>query len=99
MSYDRLNWYIFLLYFSNTIQKIKGNVILTGIIRRTYLNYRQRIRDLREDADKTQTQIADYLGTSQTMQVLSSLVRLYTWLHQCKNIAAIRFLTQKITNP
>lgn len=67
MSYDRLNWYIFLLYFSNTIQKIKGNVILTGIIRRTYLNYRQRIRDLREDADKTQTQIADYLGTSQTM--------------------------------
>ena len=67
MSYDRLNWYIFLLYFSNTIKKIKGNVILTGIIRRTYLNYRQRIRDLREDADKTQTQIADYLGTSQTM--------------------------------
>ena len=31
------------------------------------MNYRQRIRDLREDADKTQTQIADYLGTSQTM--------------------------------
>ena len=27
----------------------------------------KRIRDLREDADKTQTQIADYLGTSQTM--------------------------------
>ena len=31
------------------------------------MDYRQRIRDLREDADKTQTQIADYLGTSQTM--------------------------------
>lgn len=31
------------------------------------MNYRQRIRDLREDADKTQTQIAEYLGTSQTM--------------------------------
>ena len=25
------------------------------------------MRDLREDADKTQQQIADYLGTSQTM--------------------------------
>lgn len=35
--------------------------------RRLYLNYIQRIRDLREDADCTQTQIAEYLGTSQTM--------------------------------
>ena len=68
MSYDRLNWYIFfIIFFQILYKKIKGNVILTGIIRRTYLNYRQRIRDLREDADKTQTQIADYLGTSQTM--------------------------------
>lgn len=31
------------------------------------MDYKQRIRDLREDADKTQTQIAEYLGTSQTM--------------------------------
>lgn len=31
------------------------------------LDYIQRIRDLREDADRTQTQIAEYLGTSQTM--------------------------------
>ena len=31
------------------------------------INYIRRIRDLREDADKTQQQIADYLGTSQTM--------------------------------
>lgn len=31
------------------------------------MNYVQRIRDLREDADCTQTQIAEYLGTSQTM--------------------------------
>ena len=38
-----------------------------NVFRRIYLNYRQRIRDLREDVDKTQTQIADYLGTSQTM--------------------------------
>lgn len=30
-------------------------------------NYIKRIRDLREDSDKTQQQIADYLGTSQTM--------------------------------
>lgn len=31
------------------------------------INYIKRIRDLREDSDKTQQQIADYLGTSQTM--------------------------------
>ena len=29
--------------------------------------YVKRIRDLREDADKTQSQIAEVLGTSQTM--------------------------------
>lgn len=29
--------------------------------------YVRRIRDLREDSDKTQQQIADYIGTSQTM--------------------------------
>ena len=29
--------------------------------------YLKRIRDLREDNDLTQTEIADYLGTSQTM--------------------------------
>lgn len=29
--------------------------------------YVKRIRDLREDADLTQTQIAELLGTSQTM--------------------------------
>ncbi len=31
------------------------------------ITYIKRIRDLREDSDKTQQQIADYLGTSQTM--------------------------------
>lgn len=31
------------------------------------MNYRKRIRDLREDHDKTQTEIAEVLGTSQTM--------------------------------
>lgn len=31
------------------------------------VTYIQRIRDLREDHDKTQQEIADYLGTSQTM--------------------------------
>ncbi len=31
------------------------------------VNYRQRIRDLREDADMNQTQVAEILGTSQTM--------------------------------
>lgn len=29
--------------------------------------YIKRIRDLREDSDLTQSQIAEYLGTSQTM--------------------------------
>ena len=29
--------------------------------------YLRRLRDLREDADKTQTEIAQMLGTSQTM--------------------------------
>jgi transcriptional regulator with XRE-family HTH domain len=31
------------------------------------LKYIKRLRDLREDNDKTQQQIADILGTSQTM--------------------------------
>ena len=31
------------------------------------MNYLKRMRDLREDADKTQQQIASLLGTSQTM--------------------------------
>lgn len=31
------------------------------------IDYRQRIRDLREDADMNQTQVAEVLGTSQTM--------------------------------
>ena len=31
------------------------------------MNYVKRIRDLREDNDKTQMEIAEVLGTSQTM--------------------------------
>lgn len=31
------------------------------------MDYRRRLRDLREDHDKTQSQIAALLGTSQTM--------------------------------
>lgn len=31
------------------------------------MNYVQRMRNLREDHDKTQQEIADILGTSQTM--------------------------------
>ena len=30
-------------------------------------SYMDRLRDLREDNDLTQTQVAEYLGTSQTM--------------------------------
>ena len=33
--------------------------------------YQKRIRDLREDADKTQSEIAEVLGTSQTMYAMS----------------------------
>ena len=31
------------------------------------MTYQRRLRDLREDHDKTQQEIADVLGTSQTM--------------------------------
>lgn len=31
------------------------------------MDYIQRMRNLREDNDKTQQQVANYLGTSQTM--------------------------------
>ena len=31
------------------------------------MNYVTQIRNLREDSDKTQQEIADFLGTSQTM--------------------------------
>ncbi len=31
------------------------------------MDYIKRLRDLREDNDKTQQEVADYLGTSQTM--------------------------------
>ena len=31
------------------------------------MNYIKRMRDLREDSDKTQQEIAEILGTSQTM--------------------------------
>lgn len=31
------------------------------------MEYIKRIRDLREDSDLTQEQVAEYLGTSQTM--------------------------------
>ena len=31
------------------------------------MDYRQRIRDLREDHDLTQSQVANIIGTSQTM--------------------------------
>ena len=45
--------------------------MITSIYRRlsegVYVEYTKRIRNLREDADKTQSEIADFLGTSQTM--------------------------------
>lgn len=41
--------------------------MLTKIGETISMDYRKRIRDLREDHDKTQTEIAGVLGTSQTM--------------------------------
>ncbi len=35
--------------------------------------YQKRIRDLREDADKTQAEVAEALGTSQTMYAYDTL--------------------------
>ena len=49
------------------------------------MDYRQRIRDLREDADKTQSQMAAYLGTSQTM---------YARYERGANEMPIRFLIE-----
>ena len=48
------------------------NVYNTGVLSillrgGSRIDYIKIMRDLREDADKTQQQIADYLGTSQTM--------------------------------
>ena len=72
------------------------------------MNYRQRIRDLREDADKTQTQIADYLGTSQTMYAryerganempLRFLVALYKYYHVSADYI-LGFTNKKIVLP
>lgn len=47
------------------------------------MDYAQRIRDLREDSDKTQKEIADILGTSQTM---------YARYERCANEMPIRHL-------
>lgn len=41
--------------------------MLKMVITMTKMYYVKKIRDLREDHDKTQKQIADYLHTSQTM--------------------------------
>lgn len=43
---------------------IKYDTIYAGDIMKGYI---KRIRDLREDSDRTQKQIAEVLGTSQTM--------------------------------
>lgn len=41
--------------------------MLKMVINMSKMYYVKKIRDLREDHDKTQKQIADYLHTSQTM--------------------------------
>ena len=49
-------------YYKKYYQKIKF-----PYLREAQMNYVTIIRNLREDADKTQKEIADILGTSQTM--------------------------------
>jgi len=53
-------------FFENYINLFLKN---SGFIFRfgDYMDYIQRMRNLREDHDKTQQEIADVLGTSQTM--------------------------------
>ena len=54
--------YIFPYYIYHYFQKIK-----LAKVQEAHMNYVTQIRNLREDSDKTQQQIADILGTSQTM--------------------------------
>ena len=49
------------------------------------MDYVRILRDLREDADKTQTQIAEVLGTSQTME--SSLSAFFRFLQSAGAIS------------
>ena len=62
------------------------------------MEYVRILRDLREDADKTQTQIAEVLGTSQTMYARYERganelpIRHLTALCQFYNVSADYFL-------
>lgn len=61
---------ISLLIIVNIFTKINSKYIYYDILVETggdSMDYIRIIRDLREDADKTQTEIAEILGTSQTM--------------------------------
>ena len=68
------------------------------------IEYIRIMRDLREDADKTQQQIADLLGTSQTMYAryergyqtipLEHLIRLADYYH-----VSLDYLTGRSDNP
>ena len=53
--------------FTNAVSKYFYWCMLTKTGEDISMDYRKRIRDLREDHDKTQTEIAEMLGTSQTM--------------------------------
>lgn len=64
----------------------------------TYMEYKQRMRDLREDSDYTQEYVAHYLGTSQTMYARyergANELPLHHMLKLCKlyNVSADYFL-------
>lgn len=60
-----MNYYHIITYISCICQeKIKKYVIFLKKEARYIMAYYPRIRDLREDSDKTQRDIADYLGTA-----------------------------------
>ena len=63
-----------------------------------FMEYKQRMRDLREDSDYTQEYVAHYLGTSQTMYARyergANELPLHHMLKPCKlyNVSADYFL-------
>lgn len=63
-----------------------------------FMEYKQRMRDLREDSDYTQEYVAHYLGTSQTMYARyergANELPLHHMLKLCKlyNVSADYFL-------
>ena len=71
LVYDRKSDKVEHKIFRNVIDYLNSGDLLvvnnTKVLPARMFAYTKRIRDLREDHDKTQQEIADVLGTSQTM--------------------------------